>query len=233
MQRQLYFSSSRIAGDNNICDLSTPFRLNCTGYEVFEKDERRVGCRQDYFCILLDKDVVEFSGADRRLRLKAGEAILIPPGITYHLRPIAKGTACYWMHFTGYDIDRLLKTCDIPTVTPFPLRKSEEVSKLFRQLFGMFIYQDNYFATETAGQCMRILAQLGRLSSPQALNDTPKKAIEYIHSHLAESFSIETLANLQETSISSFYRSFVAQMGVSPKQYIIDLRLTTACTLLR
>ena len=233
MERQLYFSFSRISGDNNICDLSKPFRLNCCGYEIFNTDEKRMGCRRDFFCVLMDRGALHICVDDHSLSLTADQAIIIPPETAYRLCAVSEGTSCYWMHFTGCDVLPLLQDCGLPLACPVSIRSIEPIALSFRQLFGMFAHQDNCFAVETAGQCLRLLAQMGRLSSEQSTGDTLEEAVEYIHSHLSEPLTVETLAERQGISVSSFYRAFVNHMGVSPKQYIVDVRLTTACTLLR
>lgn len=55
---------------------------------------------------------------------------------------------------------------------------------------------------------------------------------EFMNSNFSKPLSIEDYAYLTGRSLSSFRRDFIAQFGISPKQWLIEKRLTKAHTLL-
>lgn len=59
-----------------------------------------------------------------------------------------------------------------------------------------------------------------------------KHCIEYLQQHLTENISIEELARLSCMSLSSFERKFKQHFGLTPKQYILHLKVHEACRLL-
>ena len=59
------------------------------------------------------------------------------------------------------------------------------------------------------------------------------KAVSYVEKKFTEKISLQYLANLANLSISHFCKVFNKAYGVSPGQYIINLRLQKACSLLK
>lgn len=57
-------------------------------------------------------------------------------------------------------------------------------------------------------------------------------AIEYLQQHLAEEISIEHLARLSCMSLSTFERKFKLHFSLTPKQYILHMKVHEACRLL-
>lgn len=59
-----------------------------------------------------------------------------------------------------------------------------------------------------------------------------KNCIEYLQAHLMEDIGIEHLARLSCMSLSTFERKFKQHFSLTPKQYILHLRVHEACWLL-
>lgn len=84
-----------------------------------------------------------------------------------------------------------------------------------------------------------LVAHLGQVMAPcpveQPIADDPRlrRALAYIHDHLAEELSLDTMA--AEAAMSSFHfsRVFKATTGLSPLRYVIAERVKLAGVLLR
>lgn len=59
-----------------------------------------------------------------------------------------------------------------------------------------------------------------------------KSCIEYLQAHLTEDISIEHLASLSCMSLSTFERKFKQHFSLTPKQYILRMKIHEACRLL-
>ena len=59
-----------------------------------------------------------------------------------------------------------------------------------------------------------------------------RSAIEYLQEHLMDEVSIEHLARLSCMSLSSFERKFKQHFSLTPKQYILHMKVHEACRLL-
>jgi AraC-like DNA-binding protein len=59
-----------------------------------------------------------------------------------------------------------------------------------------------------------------------------KTCIEYIQEHLTENISIDHLAKLSCMSLSTFERKFKEHFSLTPKQYVLHMKVHEACRLL-
>ena len=59
-----------------------------------------------------------------------------------------------------------------------------------------------------------------------------KSCIEYLQAHLTEDIGIEHLASLSCMSLSTFERKFKQHFSLTPKQYILHMKVHEACRLL-
>lgn len=59
------------------------------------------------------------------------------------------------------------------------------------------------------------------------------RAQHYIEQHYAEAITLDTLAKIGHMSVSTFTRHFRKEFGISPIEYLIDVRLKTAKLLLK
>jgi len=59
-----------------------------------------------------------------------------------------------------------------------------------------------------------------------------KACIEYLQEHLMDSVSIDHLAKLSCMSLSTFERKFKQHFSLTPKQYILHMKVHEACRLL-
>ena len=76
-------------------------------------------------------------------------------------------------------------------------------------------------------------APMGISSQNRMLQKEMEEATQYFNEHFAEEISIEQYAMDKHLSISWFIRSFKRYNSVTPLQYILNLRITNAKTLLR
>jgi AraC family transcriptional regulator len=60
-----------------------------------------------------------------------------------------------------------------------------------------------------------------------------RRAVDWIHDHLADDLSLEGMAGVAAMSPAHFARAFKAAMGASPLQYVIGARQEMAQVLLR
>ena len=112
---------------------------------------------------------------------------------------------------------------------------------LFSSLFELLLRQQTQSHTPGKTQAAALLLLLQTLSSEAALNvrmepdilTAPvKNALAYLEQHYAESFSLEELASAAHLSKYHFSRIFREATGASPMQYVTNLRLSHAHSLL-
>lgn len=231
MRKQAYFSFGNRNKENNIEQTEVALALNCSGYEVLQAGDSRVGYRNDYYFLAVEQGQVSMQCAGKRFDLSAQRAIIIPPSTEYRYTA-AEGCNYFWMHFTGYDAHKLINDCGLPTRSALHIGSADRLKLMFKQLFELYSNQDDLFVTESAGQVMRILAAVGR-DTRSSQGGHVEDSVLYMHRHYAENITVEGLAAREKKSVSQYRKTFVRQFGLSPKQYLTELRLSTACHLLR
>ena len=81
-----------------------------------------------------------------------------------------------------------------------------------------------------------LMIQRTRLEKPPLVTTAVQQemdfARQYFHKHYNEPINIEEYAQSRHTSISLFMRNFKKVYGVSPKQYLLNIRMNNAQNLL-
>jgi len=120
---------------------------------------------------------------------------------------------------------------------PFVLNgiKSNRLNSLFNKAFSCFVRKDAGYKFECISILYKIFAELQKknyIPESKFLKIAP--AIKYIEANfLSKNISCETLTELCGISYSYLQRLFNEKYGVSPKRYIIQLKINYACDLLQ
>ena len=112
---------------------------------------------------------------------------------------------------------------------------NEKIGSLFRRLFATWVAKNEGYYFESVALLYRIFAELQkRKRTPLRHSRRIEPAIEIIHNDfLKEDLSIKRLASVCGIGESYFERLFKEKNGVSPKKYIIQLRINHASELLK
>lgn len=146
-------------------------------------------------------------------------AILLPKGITYTLNCDRQGT------FPVINFE--CKNLDSRTIVVFPLSDAKSYIKDYKTLSNCFLF-DN----KNLKQFQLLYNILERLDSEQS-----KTPISSVISYLENNLSDSTITNdflAKKLDISEVYlrKLFLANLGITPKQYILELRINKAKQLL-
>lgn len=200
---------------------------------VIEMGWQRVNARAGYrpFYTLSYRLVgsAVFSNADRELlRVEEDEIAFVPAEYDFFKQAgLGKILA---VHFTS--------------VSPLPreiLRFSPKNPDFFRREFQklhhVWTQKQPGYEYEAKIAFYRILLEMEREwseSKHSVAGQRLSTALEYINAHFSEgAVSVEELARLCGMSDTYFRKLFVAEHGMTPQQYISNLRLTTATELLQ
>ena len=112
---------------------------------------------------------------------------------------------------------------------------NEKLGSLFSKLFATWVSKKEGYYFECVSLLYRIFAEMQKKAVvPRLHAQRIAPAIEMIHSgFLGGELSQKTLASACGIGESYFQKLFKEQYGVSPKRYIIQLRINHACDLLR
>ena len=170
----------------------------------------------------------------------AGHMVLFQPKEEQHYEYFGEDKPeVYWVHFTGSSVKEILRSYDIPldehiffagtpaAYTQLFKNMIEEFQNCkvgYRQMLEMNLRQ------------LFLMIQRTRLEKPPLVTTAVQQemdfARQYFHEHYNEPINIEEYAQSRHTSISLFMRNFKKVYGVSPKQYILNIRMNNAQNLL-
>ena len=155
-----------------------------------------------------------------------------------HILPFKNGGE-YRVDFTepDYFIDIFFHTDRPFFLEPLVINKikSNRLTPLFNKAFSCYIKRDAGYKFECISLLYKIFAELQKKNYiPESKFSKIKPAVEYIETNfLNQNISCEYLAEICKISYSYLQRLFNKKYGVSPKRYIIQLKINYACDLLK
>ena len=114
--------------------------------------------------------------------------------------------------------------------------KNEKIASLFKKIFTLWATKGEEYYLESISLLYKIIAEMRKsryLSDAQFQKIKP--AIEYIHNNFLsnEKITAEKLTQLCGISYTYIKRIFSLKYKLSPKRYILQLKMNYACDLLR
>jgi len=112
---------------------------------------------------------------------------------------------------------------------------NEKLGALFKKLFSTWVSKKNGYYFESMSLLYRIFAEMQRDNTVSKKHlEKIAHAMEFIHNNfLSTDLSIGMLAASCNMGESYFQKLFKEIHGISPKRYIIQLKINHACDLLR
>ncbi len=181
-----------------------------------------------------------FDNAENDTVVSAGHMVLYRPKEFQKYEYYATDkTEVYWVHFTGGNVKNILRSYGIQDdMRVLYSGASMEYERIFkRMIYEMQRCQKDY--EEMLVLLLRHLLillhrQLTRahILKNEYLDGEMDAAAQYFNDHYNTDISIREYAASRGMSISWFIRNFRGYTGLTPAQYIISIRITTAQMLL-
>ena len=113
--------------------------------------------------------------------------------------------------------------------------QSEKLGVLFKKIFSTWVSKKEGYYFESVSLLYRIFAEMQKdTAKPSRHKLKIAPAMDMIHSDfLTRDFSLRELAAICKMGESYFQKLFKEIYGISPKKYIIQLKINHACDLLR
>lgn len=177
---------------------------------------------------------------DAPTRIDAGNMVLYRPREFQKYIYFGKDRpAIYWIHFTGSDIDELLGRHAIdPSVRIIAAGTHPHYVHIFERIIAELQLQQEYFEESVSLFFTQLVIAAARFSHESMLDQTSIfleeviQATAYFHEHYRENINMESYIGSRCLGISSFFRKFKQYTGVTPLQYLLDIRLSNARKLL-
>ncbi len=153
--------------------------------------------------------------------IKPGEIFVIPPYIETYYQADEKSPWKYiWIGFT---------TKNIPEVLDRAVISCPNIGTIFHEML-LCSKLENGRSAHLASCLWKLVSILSE--NGEAKSNHIDKAINYMHSNYANEISIQQIAETLGLNRKYFCSLFTAQIGVSPSEYLISLRLNKAAELM-
>lgn len=157
------------------------------------------------------------------IKTSDADIIFVPCNLGYHLT--AKDEDLYCVHFTADNLPS-------DNIYVFSPAEKKTFEKLFSEMYSVWAEKKAGYHNKTASYLFKILSKMQSVPSTYT-NECICSAIDYIHEHFTSpALSVRHLAQISSMSESFFRKEFKTITGISPLQYISDLRIAHALELL-
>ena len=196
--------------------------------------------REDYQLLYVADGCAYFHFQGKEQKVDKGHMVIYWPGESqYYKLYSADGSEFFWVHFTGTDVERLLAEWGIPRgQNVFWVGTGSDYRWLFHQMVReLQTCRTGY--EEVTRMNLRHLFLLIQRHLTESVEDTGAdfhgeiiQALSWFERHWRENVSIEAYAARNRMTACWFRQKFKAFTGVSPTQYLINLRMTNAMNLI-
>lgn len=191
--------------------------------------------RLDYYLLCIESGELAVTFPDGEKSLGSGTVLLIPPGTPYKYALKSENQMGYfWLHFTGSHAESTLSDYGLKIFPEYNFMEIDNgVVTRFQNIFEAFSKKDRFRDRELSVLLDRLLISLARrLEKNRDDGRTLTKSIGYINSKYNTKIEISFLAKMENISISRYNTVFRHITGISPVEYITNLRIAAAAELL-
>ena len=235
-----YLNNSRVA----FIDKSRPLIVgSCGTYRLSNKYKLPTWWRSgriDWQLLYVASGKAHFYIKGQDIVVTSGNMVLFQPKQEMHYAYFGKDKPeVYWVHFTGSSVRAILRKHDIPldnnvfyagNSPTYAYLFKEMITELqtcrvgYEELLSMYLQQ------------VFVLVQRSRMEKRPTVSSQIQGEIgiarRYFQEHYNEDINIEEYALSRNMSVSWFLRNFKQVTGKSPMQYILNIRINNAVSLL-
>ena len=239
----MYINSAYL--NNNIDELvDTEHPLLVTSCGTYRLEQKplmytyRPNGRQDFQILYVASGNTHFFLDGVNQVISAGSIVIFRPGEPQLYKYFSKEhPEVYWVHFTGYEAEKLLRDHNLWDKKVLRVRPSSDWKRLFLRMTHELQLRKELYPELLLNHLKELVLLLCRQvieGEPESKKSNPEieQAIRFFNENYASDIVMNQYAKDHNISISWFTRCFKQHTGMSPTQYLISLRIQNALSLL-
>lgn len=216
------------------------FRVKKVGKEFCNPKKRAEDRVRDYYSlhfVIYGSGTLKI-GDEKEVVLNAGTAFLLYAGDHYEYVPDRRNPWSYvWIDFYGDNLDELFSQAGFSHEKPFvKLRSTNTILSILNDLHQTY-YREVFSDMTVYGYFMMVLDYLLKNNREYASKDINevlraqqvREMLTYMNNNYALDLTVSGLADTFHVSYRTLMRLFDEEIGMSPKEYLINFRISTAC----
>ena len=218
---------------NPFCNNDDYISLFACGYGPGSSNNTKaMQIRNEYIIHYVDKGTGYFETGGKTYTLSEGDIFVIYPGekICYYAdteTPWTNG----WINFVGKGAEVFLTRAGITKDSPTLSVKNEKLTSTIRHCLK-YIRENNYTQTRLSAYVLEFLSLIEEKSKNfDTLTKKEKyisSAMSYMEYYFGDGISASDVSNYLGIERTYFYRIFKGEAGVSPTDYLTNLRIEKA-----
>ncbi len=228
--------------DRAFVDLSKDLIVGSSGQTFLKAgmakhSTQRENGREDYQLLYLSKGEYRFIFDGKEERVFPGMMVIYKPGEMQEYYMAGEGDIeIFWTHFTGYDCENYLKELGFDKSGVYTVGSNEKFLILYKWIIKeLQLKRENYINIAT-GYFKQLLCLMSRNYHSDAEKNSEthfaEAAMLFFYRNFNQNISIDEYALSQNITPCWLRRCFKKHTGVSPQQFINDIRLSYARELL-
>ncbi len=201
---------------------------------------KRLKGRNDYHILYIAKGCCHVYENGEELKAEAGSVVAYFPGEPQQYTFFAnEKTISYYVHFIGENLDSVLRELGFEKRRIANIGISSTIGSLFDKMITEFQLKRAFYEYYCQGLLFNILSVIGRKINDRTndirheTNTRMNEIRKLMHSQFDVTKSVEEYAKLCNLSESRFSHIFKEEFGISPKHYMIKVKVQKAKDLLK
>ena len=233
-----FYSNSEI----DTPDDSHPLTVtSCGHYKLIRKkhfETFRPGGRRDYQLLYVANGKARFSVNGQTISVPQGHIVIYYPLESQRYSyDLCDSPDIYWLHFTGTDVSDILFNLGLAPQKMFEIDIKHGYAVLFDHIIQELQLKRRHHSELCNAYFYELLILMSRrtlegITDASPHNEQVSAAVKRFHTLFNEPFCLEEYAAQCHISPCWFTRIFHREMGLSPIQYLTDVRLNKAKELL-
>lgn len=186
----------------------------------------------NYLLIYLEKGEAVFHFDNDVQYAHAGDiAIYRPNELQHFIYKKERALHAYWIHFDGTNVEKIMKHYQL-----MDIRVAECENDFVPKIIESIIHElnsSNIFSTDIANSLLlNMLARIGQQLDKSTLKTNIEDVKNYIWQNYTEDVPISVYAEKCQMSVPNFLRIFKQQIGTTPHDYKLKVRIHVSKELL-
>jgi len=228
------------SGEKSVSDKD--FFVHCSGrYRLIHKDKfttERPGGSNNYQLLYIAQGRAKFMIHGEMHDLEKGHCVLYhPEEPQFYYYFLEDAPDIYWVHFSSREENELLKKTGFNKENIYFVGAHNSYVQLFDAMIQELQLKQPFFEEQLQFLMQELLLKMGRnqireKSIFENYNKEVEEAIRIFHLAPERDFTIKEFTKERGLNYYRFIDTFTHYVGVSPRQYIINIRMTIAKDLL-